>query len=220
MIKSACLLGIDVGGTVVKVGSFDADGTSLGLCETPIPGVSLRPGWAEIDPHLWYVTFAAGVRHVVRQGGVARTKVAAIGLSNLIGTVAPLDAAREPLLAAITYYDTRSASEAGWMLQQAPSIPQVAGNRVTPANTSLASILWLQRNEAETYSRAATFAQTNTLLFVWLTGTRRTDWTNASSMGLVDHRTLDWSPDLASSKQERCHHVAVQSDHHRSRRPG
>ena len=199
MTAPACLLGIDVGGTAVKVGLFDTDGTLLGRYEAPIQVATPRPGWAEIDPRRWYEAIAAGVRQVLRQGDVSSHRVVGIGLSNMIGTVAPLDAAGEPLCPAVAYYDTRSVSEAAWMLQQAPRLPQITGNRVIPGNTSLASILWLQRNEAGACSRAATYAQTNTLLFAWLTGERRVDWTNASFMGVFDYRTLDWSPDLASA---------------------
>ena len=196
--NSPYLLGLDVGGTAVKVGLFDLDGRLLALHEATIPVATPRPGWAEIDPQLWFAAFATGARAVREEAGVSAAQVQAIGLSNMIGTVAPLAADGQPLAPAITYFDTRSTAEAAWMLERAPDIPQVTGNRVISGNTSLASILWLERHEPEICSRAATFAQTNTLLFAWLTGERRVDWTNASFMGLLDFRTRDWSPDLAA----------------------
>ena len=195
---SVSLLGIDVGGTAVKVGLFALDGRLLGLHTTNIPVDSPHPGWAEIDPRRWLEAIPLGVKAVLAQAGVAQAQVAAIGLSAMIGTVAPLDAQGQPLRPAITYFDTRSATEAAWMLEQAPEIPQITGNRVISGNTSLASALWIRRHEPEVYAQMATLATTNTLLFHWLTGERRTDWTNASFMGLFDFRAMAWSAELAA----------------------
>lgn len=194
----ASLLGIDVGGTAVKVGLFTTDGRLLGLHTTSIPVDSPRPGWAEIEPRRWLEAIPVGVRAVLAQGGVAPERVMAIGLSAMIGTAAPLDAQGRPLRPAIAYFDTRSASEAAWMLERAPEIPQVTGNRVISGNTSLASALWIRRHEPAIYAQMATLATTNTLLFHWLTGERRTDWTNASFMGLFDFRSMSWSAELAA----------------------
>jgi xylulokinase len=197
-VESASLLGIDVGGTAVKVGLFAVDGRMLGLHTTNIPVDSPHPGWAEIDPRHWLEAIPVGIRTVLAQGGVAPAQVAAIGLSAMIGTVTPLDAQGRPLRPAIAYFDTRSAAEAAWMLERAPEIPQVTGNRVISGNTSLASALWMRRHEPELYAQMTTLATTNTFLFHWLTGERRTDWTNASFMGLFDFRAMGWSAELAA----------------------
>jgi xylulokinase len=198
MREAACLLGIDVGGTAVKVGLFALDGRLLGLQATSIPVDSPRPGWAEIDARRWLAAIPLATNATLSQAGMRPEQVAAIGLSAMIGTVTPLDAAGHPLRPAIAYFDTRSADEAAWMLEQAPEIPQVTGNRVISGNTSLASILWMRRHEPDIYARAATFATTNTLLFHWLTGERRVDWTAASFMGLFDFRSMDWGTALAA----------------------
>lgn len=191
------LLGVDVGGTAVKVALFDVAGNLLGLHETPIPIHSARPGWAEIDPQRWLEAIVTGVRRVVFEAGSAPERVAALGLSNMIGTVILLDAHGRPLRPAIAYLDTRSIAEAAWMLERAPEIPQVTGNRILPGNTSLTSALWIRAHEPEIAMRAATYAQVNTFLFRWLTGERRADWTNASFMGLFDYARMSWSAALA-----------------------
>lgn len=199
MGDSVYLLGFDVGGTAVKVALFDLAGRLAGRYEQAIPVSAPQPGWAEIEPSDWWAALQRGSRAALDQAGASADQVAGIGLSNMIGAVTPLDARGQALRPAIAYFDTRSADEAAWMLAQAPEIPRLTANRVMAGNTSLASILWLRRHEPEVYARAATFAQTNTLLYAWLTRERRVDWTNASFMGLFDYRAMDWSADLADA---------------------
>jgi len=203
-----CLLGIDVGGTAVKIGLFDLEGHLVALHNEPIPFDSPRPGWAEVDPRRWLEAVPAGVRYVLDTGNVASEQVAGIGLSNMIGTVAPLDAGGKALRPAITYFDTRSAGEAQWILERAPRISELTGNRIVPGNTSLASVLWIREHEPEVYARTETFGQTNTILFQWLTGERRADLTNASFFGLYDFRRLAWSVDLAEKVGIDLEHLA------------
>ncbi len=197
MARVPLLLGIDIGGTAVKVALFDTAGRQCGVHSTAIPAHTPRPGWFEIDPADWQRAVRDGVAATLSAGGARSADVAAIGLSNMIGTVAPLDRDGRPLRRAIAYYDTRSAAEAEWMLQQAPEIPLVTANRVLPGNTSLTSILWLRHHEPEVYARAASFAPTNTFMFRWLTGESGIDWTNANFVGAYDVATRDWSRDLA-----------------------
>lgn len=197
-MRSRALLGIDIGGTAVKVALLDTAGRLLGAHNTPIQPHAPRPGWFEIDPADWQCAVRQGVAAVMHTAGARAADVAAIGLSNMIGTVTPLDNAGRPLRRAIAYYDTRSTAEAEWMLRQAPEVPQVTANRVLPGNTSLTSILWLRRHEPAVYARAASFAPTNTFMWRWLTGAGGIDWTNATFIGVCDVAARSWSRDLAA----------------------
>ncbi|MHB1295359.1 MAG: xylulokinase [Anaerolineae bacterium] len=197
MTQPPYLLGFDVGGTAVKVALCDLRGNVLATRESPITVDLPRPGWAEIAPQRWCQALQEAVPEVLRAAGVAAEHVAAIGLSNMIGTVVPLGADGRPLRSAIAYYDTRAANEAAWILEQVPDMLQITGNRVSAGNTSLTSVLWMARHEPEIYAQTALFAQTNTFLWHWLTGARGVDRTNASFMGLMDAQCADWSPALA-----------------------
>jgi xylulokinase len=192
------LLGIDVGGTAVKVGLFDLDGRLLGLYTEEIPVESPQPGWAEIDPLRWLDAVRQGVPHVLHEADVRGNDVAALGLSNMIGTVAPVDRHGHPLRKAIAYFDTRSGRQAAWILDRVPDIQQTSANRVTPGNTSLTSIFWLRDHEPQIYAVADRFLPTGSFLFRWLTGETRVDWTTASFVGPFDYRAIDWSPDIAA----------------------
>jgi xylulokinase len=197
MGHTSLILGIDIGGTAVKVALFDTEGRLHGAHSTAIPVHTPHPGWFDIDPGDWRQAVRDGVEAALRASGALARDVAAIGLSNMIGTVTPLDRDGHPLRRAIPYYDTRSTAEAEWILQQAPEVPRITANRVLPGNTSLTSILWIRRHEPEVYARSASFAPTNTFMFRWLTGESGIDWTNANFVGVYDVAARDWSRDLA-----------------------
>jgi xylulokinase len=197
MTSGAHLLGVDVGGSAVKVGLFDLNGHMAGLHEGSVPFGSPRAGWAEIDAQRWLQATRKGVRSVLAQAAVSPDQVQAMGLSNMIGTMIPLDSHGSPLRLAIPYFDTRSVGEAAWMLERAPDIVTVTGNRVLPGNTTLTSALWVRNNEPRVDRATTVWAQANTYLYHWLTGLWCADWTNASFMGLFDYRTMDWDRDLA-----------------------
>ncbi len=196
---SSFLLGIDVGGTAVKVALFQVTGELLALEEVAIPVQSPKSGWAEIDPEHWLEAITEGVHSVLDTPKAFADGVVAIGLSNMIGTVTPLDASGLPLRPAIAYFDTRSAREASWILGKVPNIEEITGNRVVSGNTSLTSMLWIREHEPEVYEKTTLFAQVGTLLFRWLTGQTYVDWTNASFTGLYDYRTKDWHPKIADA---------------------
>ena len=94
-------------------------------------------------PQAWYAACRDGIRQVLDSSGTSAEAVAGLGLSNMIGTVAPLASDGEPLAPAIAYYDTRSRAQARWVLERAPEILSITGNRVTAGNTSICSALWL-----------------------------------------------------------------------------
>jgi xylulokinase len=169
----------------------------LAIHNHAIPVHSPRPGWAEIAPAHWLAASAEGTRAALAQAGLRADQVAAIGLSNMIGTLAPVDAEGAALRPAIAYYDTRAAAQAVAILERAPDIPAVTANRVTAGNTALSTLLWLREHGPRIYAGAASFSPTGTFLFRWLTGEQRVDLTTASFMGLLDYRTRQWSAALA-----------------------
>lgn len=197
MSTSACLLGIDIGGTAAKVAAFDTKGRLLARAETRIPLHTPHPGWAEFEPADWRRAVASGVRRVLDEGGVRPGDVAGVGLSNMIGTVTPLDANGEPLRSAIAYYDTRSAAQVAWLREHVPDVTSITGNRITSGNMTLTSILWLRENEPRVFQQTRHFLQTNSYLFRWLTGETLVDQTNASFVGLYDYHLRDWHAGLA-----------------------
>jgi xylulokinase len=193
----AYLLGIDIGGTAVKVGLFTFEGTMVGLSRTPCKVVSPHPGWAEVDTDDWRQAIVKGLAQATTRAGISPREIAAIGLSNMIASVVPLDGAGHALRNAILYFDQRSVPQAASILRRvsAERISEITGNRVLPGNTAATSMLWIKENEPEVYAQTACFALTNTFIYRWLTGEAAIDWTNAPYTGFLNYRTGRWEPE-------------------------
>jgi xylulokinase len=191
------LLGIDIGGTAVKVGIFAPSGELLGLGRTSCEIVSPHPGWAEVDTDLWLRAIVNGLALAASQAGISPHDIVAVGLSNMIATVVPLDGTGLALRNAILYFDQRSVTQASAVSRRvsADSIAAITGNRVLPGNTSATSIRWIKENQPDLYARTDLFALTNTFVFYWLTGEAAVDRTNAPYTGFFDFAGGRWAPE-------------------------
>jgi xylulokinase len=131
------------------------------------------------------------------QACISPHEIAAVGLSNMIASVVPLDRKGRALRPAILYYDQRSVPQAEAIRRRVSEerITALTGNRVVPGNTSATSALWIKENEPELYARTALLALTNTLIWRWLTGEAAIDWTNAPYVGFLDYSKGCWAPE-------------------------
>ena len=68
MANIPLLLGIDIGGTAVKVALFDATGHLLGAHNVAVQPHAPRPGWFEIDPADWQRAARDGVAATLAAG--------------------------------------------------------------------------------------------------------------------------------------------------------
>ena len=60
-------IGVDAGGTKVKVAAFDAEGHELGCEHRPNPMTFPHPGWTERDPDAMWRNAAAAIRDLLER---------------------------------------------------------------------------------------------------------------------------------------------------------
>jgi sugar (pentulose or hexulose) kinase len=101
------LLSLDVGTQSARALLFDAAGNLLAGARLPLPvPAAPRPGWAELDPEVFWDTLADACQALWRQG--ARPDgVAGVALTTQRGTTVALDAEGRALRPAIVWLDTR-----------------------------------------------------------------------------------------------------------------
>ena len=198
-MNAGLLLGIDLGSSGVKTAFFTAQGELRGLSFVPYHIQRPKPGWAEIDPRVWWRAVIESLDLACRQSAIERRQVLSVGLSAICPAVLALDHRGDPLRPAILFMDVRSAEQAQAIQHLTPQVQPISGNRLMPGATSITSLLWLREHEPEVYSRAAHFAHANTFLAYRLTGELGWDWTNASFSNLFDTGgKRDWSEHLCN----------------------
>jgi xylulokinase len=177
-------LGFDIGTTSVKAGLLWLDGDApMTVVSRPYPSSRPQPGWVEQDPADWLRAMAACWGEL--QAAAGPMALRAVGICSQVNTHLLVDADLSPLRPAITWQDTRAASEAAALDADAePRRIELWGGPFTvDASFSLSRLLWLSRHEPERRNTARWMLQPKDYCIAALTGVVVTD--AISPIGLV-----------------------------------
>jgi xylulokinase len=105
------LLGIDTGTTATKAILADPQGRIAAEASAPSRLHSPRPGWAEEDPGKWWENVCALVPRLIREAGVSKDAIVAVGVSGMVPTLICLDREGIPLRPSIQQNDARATKE-------------------------------------------------------------------------------------------------------------
>lgn len=159
-------LGIDLGSTRVKAGLIGAGGEPLGFGRSELAMVvDPEHGRAEQDPDAWWAALRVAVGEALdaAEAGLGRRPTpAAIGVAGHGPTLTAVDAAGLPVRPAITWLDTRSATER-------EELEAATGLRGWALGV-LPAARWLERHEPEVAVRARWYANSWEALALRLTG--------------------------------------------------
>jgi xylulokinase len=186
------LLGIDLGTGSVKALLLDADGAVRAESSQAYPIQSLKPGWAETDPDVWWNAVANVVRQVLAS---SPHRVEAIGLSGQMHGVVLADKEGQPLRPAILWADMRSSDVLDPYRQLPRDLQLQLSNPIT-AGMAGPSLLWLRTEEPNTYAAARWVLQPKDWLRLRLTGEVAAEPSDASGTLLYDVRSQQWAFDV------------------------
>jgi len=187
------LLGIDLGAGSLKATIIDAQGRVAGEASAPVTTTMPRPGWAEQNPHEWFIALCEAAPGALRQAGLGADAIAGIGVSAGAHIPVLTDDEGNVLRPAIMWSDQRSAAEAAELHERAGAmIIKTSLNRVNPTWT-LAMLAWLQKHEPAVVAQTARLFLAKDYLRFCLTGTWETDFSDAVGALLADNATKGWS---------------------------
>ena len=185
------LLGLDVGTSGVKGIAISDDGEVLAACEEPYPLSTPRPGWAEQEPEDWWRA---------AQAVLARLPDGPVGLSGQMHGLVVLDETERVLRPAILWNDQRTAAECAEIEERVglARLVELTGNRALTGFTA-PKLLWLRRNEPETYARIRHVLLPKDYVRLRLTGTHAIDAADASGTLLFDVAGRRWSDEVCAA---------------------
>ncbi len=166
-----CVIAADLGAGSLRVAAITADGRELSLAAVPLAADEPFPGWAELDPELWWQGLAEATAKVLARLPKG-TKPAALCLSGLTRSQVLLDADGRTLRPAILFRDRRAADDA------AAVAAHFVGTNPADAITAfhpLARLSWVARNEPEVFERLALMLEPKDFLAWRLTGVAAAD---------------------------------------------
>ena len=113
-MRQACLVGIDVGTSGVKVLLLAPDGRILATAVEEYPLYMPQAGWTEQEPADWWAATASALRKVL--AGDAALDIQAIGLSGQMHGMVALDTRMQVVRRAILWNDQRTERQCRCLL--------------------------------------------------------------------------------------------------------
>ena len=193
-------LGIEIGHGGTRAVALDLE-SSVIRAEAWVPHdwiEGLPPGYREQNPAQWIDAVDRAVRQCLATLDGEKGRVAAIGVAGPQRGLVLLDEANRIIRPAKLAGDIsvkRQADEIARAFGGAPGLIELAG-QAPGVESAAAECLWLKQHEPYHFQRAASLLTVQDFIAYWLTGERTTEPGSASSTGLLDIRTRQWSAEL------------------------
>lgn len=172
------LLGYDIGSSSVKASVVEVS-TGAVVASAFYPKqeaeiISLRAGWAEQDPEMWWQNLQLATRDVLTTLGDKRTAIRAIGISYQMHGLVCIDKEQHVLRPSIIWCDSRAVPY-GERAQQALGEQWCLEHLLnSPGNFTASKLAWVRENEPDIYSRIYKIMLPGDYIAMRLTGEVRT----------------------------------------------
>jgi xylulokinase len=187
------LLGYDIGSSSVKASLLDiASNTLIASAVSPdaeMGILSLKPGWAEQDPAMWWHQIKAATSRIARTAHVDLRDVKAIGISYQMHGLVLVDKNRAVLRNAIIWCDSRAVdigSKAFRHIGPAKCLPRLLNS---PGNFTASKLKWVKENEKGVYRAIDKMMLPGDYAAMMMTGRIVTTPSGLSEGILWDYRT-------------------------------
>jgi len=167
------LLGIDVGSSFVKASVVDAEtGRCIGAASSPqqeMTITSVKPGWAEQDPEVWWNNTVAAVKAACAAAPAA-PRIKAIGVSYQMHGLVIVDKNGTVARPAIIWCDGRAVDIGNNAFAAIGREACLTTMLNSPGNFTASKIKWVKDNEPGVFGRASAFCLPGDYIAYRLTG--------------------------------------------------
>ena len=196
-MKKKYLLGLDIGSSSVKVSLVD---TEKGTCaasafypKSEAPIISVKAGWAEQEPQMWWDNMKLGLADVMSQTGAKGDDIAAIGISYQMHGLVCVDKELKPLRPAIIWCDSRAVPY-GERLWNDRTGQCMHFTHNSPGNFTAAKLAWVKDNEPEVFEKIYKIMLPGDYIAMRLSGTVNTTVSGLSEGVFWDFKHNEIAP--------------------------
>lgn len=151
------LLGYDIGTSSVKASLVDAQtGKTVASAQYPdseAPITTLRAGWAEQDPQMWWDELKQATARVAEKAGGSLHDVAAIGISYQMHGLVCVDKDGNALRPSIIWCDGRAVPYGNKAFDGIGHEQCLTRLLNSPGNFTAAKLAWVKENEPEVFGK-------------------------------------------------------------------
>ena len=188
------VIGCDVGSQGTNAALYGANGT---LVASAYEGYDLsfpHPGWAEQDPAMWTKALVSTVGQLVAEVPEGPTAVKGLSFGSQLDGMVVCDGSSRPLRPAMIWMDRRAESQAAALsrLMSPEEFYRHVGANLDSSH-AVFKALWVRDEEPEVFAEAASLMPPGSFVLREVTGVLAVDYSNASSLALLDPRTRTWS---------------------------
>ncbi|MDK2950813.1 MAG: hypothetical protein PWQ77_478 [Kosmotogales bacterium] len=190
------LMAHDLGTTGNKATLYRKDGTLVGSefseYKTYYPGYNM----VEQDGNQWWNSVEQSTKLLMKKTGINPNDLVSMSFSGqMMGAVA-VDKNGDLLRRSIIWADQRSIPQTKKLEEYGMQrVYKIAGTRVSPTFSG-EKIAWMKENEPDIYNKTYKFLNAKDYIVMKLTGTFRTDYSDASMTNIFDVNDLCWSKEI------------------------
>ena len=195
-MTSQYVIGCDIGSQGTNAALYSDDGKLVASRYQDHDLMYPRPSWAEQDPRQWIEALRSTIRGLVSEVP-DKSAIRGISFGSQLDGLVACDDAGEPVRPAIIWMDRRAEDQARALAARVSSedFYKLSGANLDSSH-AVFKALWIRDEEPENFGRATRFMPPGSYVLQALTGECVVDFSNASSLALLDPRTRKWSDEL------------------------
>ena len=193
------VIGCDVGSQGTNTALYDIEGHLVSSAYKAYDVLYPHPGWAEQDPREWADAVHETVRQVTTQVPEGAAAIKAISFGSQLDGMVVCDAKGRPLRNALIWMDRRAEAQAAAFADRMPRddfYRNVGAN--LDSSHAVFKALWVRDEEPDVFAKAAHLMPPGSYVVQVATGACMVDYSNASSLALLDPRRRTWSEAVLS----------------------
>jgi xylulokinase len=194
------VIGCDVGSQGTNVALYSAEGELVASSYQSYDLSFPFPGAAEQDADAWPRAVATGVREVLSAVPEGPSAVKGISFGSQLDGMVVCDEAGRALRPAMIWMDRRAEAQAARVAEHI-SREDFYGSVGANLDSSHAvfKALWVRDEEPEIWARASWLMSPGTFVLRDVAGPIAVDYSNASSLALLDPRSRKWSSEVLAA---------------------
>lgn len=191
------VIGCDVGSQGTNCALYAADGTLIASSYQAYDLSFPFPGAAEQDPRAWPEAVIAGVRELLTHVPEGPSAVKGLSFGSQLDGMVVCGGEGRPLRPAMIWMDRRAEAQAASLAERigpGEFYRRVGAN--LDSSHAVFKALWVRDEEPDVWSSARLLMPPGSYVLREVTGVLAVDFSNASSLALLDPRTRAWSPEV------------------------